>query len=41
VALAPDSWDLTTNTGPDAGTEIRSTGSVFLNGANVGLEARW
>ena len=41
VALAPDSWDLTTNTGPDAGTEIRSTGSVFLNGANVGVEARW
>jgi len=41
VALAPDSWDFAANDGPDAGTEIRSTGSVFLNGANVGLEARW
>lgn len=41
VALAPDSWDLTVNDGPDAGTGIRGTGSVFLNGATVGLEARW
>lgn len=41
VALAPDSWDLTTATGAAAGTGIRGSGSVFLNGANAGLEVRW
>lgn len=41
VALAPDQWDFSAATGPGAGTGIRGTGSVFLNGANVGLEGRW
>ena len=41
VALAPDQWDFSAATGPEAGTAIRSTGSVFFNGANLGLEARW
>lgn len=41
VALAPDQWDFSAATGPEAGTAIRGTGSVFFNGANLGLEARW
>jgi hypothetical protein len=41
VALAPDQWDFSAATGPAAGTALRGTGSVFFNGANLGLEARW
>jgi hypothetical protein len=41
VALAPDQWDFSAATGAGAGTGIRGTGSVFLNGVNVGLEGRW
>lgn len=41
VALAPDQFDFSASAEPDAGTGIVGTGSVFLHGANVGLEARW
>jgi hypothetical protein len=41
VALAPDQFDFSASTEPNAGTRIVGTGSVFLHGANVGLEARW
>lgn len=39
VALAPDQWDFVAS--PAGGTGINGTGSIFLNGANLGLEARW
>ena len=39
VALAPNQWDFSTAT--DAGTTLVSNGGIFLNGANLGLEARW
>ena len=39
VALAPDQWDFAASR--TAGTAINGTGSVFLSGANLGLEARW
>lgn len=39
VALAPDQWDFSTSAA--AGTALRSGGWVFLDGANLGLEARW
>lgn len=39
VALAPNQWDFTdTRT---SGTGVRGAGGMFLNGANLGLEARW
>jgi hypothetical protein len=41
VALAPDQFDFSASTEPEVGTRIVGTGSVFLHGANVGLEARW
>jgi hypothetical protein len=41
VALAPDQFDFSASAEPDAGRRIVGTGSVFLHGANVGLEARW
>lgn len=41
VALAPDQFDFSASAEPDAGTRIVGTGSVFLHGANLGLEARW
>ena len=41
VALAPDQFDFSESAEPAAGTGIVGTGSVFLHGANVGLEARW
>ena len=39
VALAPDQFDFT----PSAigGTNLNGSGSMFLSGANLGLEARW
>ena len=40
VALAPNQWDFST-ANPDAGTTLVPNGGVFLNGANLGLEARW
>jgi hypothetical protein len=39
VALAADQWDFSANQA--GGTALQGTGSVFLNGANLGLEARW
>jgi len=39
VALAPDQWDFAASR--TGGTAINGTGSVFLSGANLGLEARW
>jgi hypothetical protein len=39
VALAPDQLDFT-NT-PDSGTDLDTSGGVFLHGVSVGLEARW
>lgn len=41
VALAPDQWDFSNSQASSAGTAILGTGSVFLSGANIGLEARW
>lgn len=41
VALAPDQFDFSAATGPEAGTAVQRTGSVFLNGASAGVEARW
>ena len=38
-ALAPSQWDFATNTG--AGTGINDNGGIFLQGANLGAEARW
>ena len=39
VALAPDQWDFAASR--TGGTAINGTGSMFLSGANLGLEARW
>lgn len=39
VALAPDQLDFT-NT-PDSGTNLVTSGGVFLQGINLGAEARW
>lgn len=39
VALAPDQWNFAASR--TAGSGINGTGSVFLSGANLGLEARW
>jgi len=41
VALAPDQFDFSASTGPEAGTGVQRTGGVFLNGASAGVEARW
>ena len=39
LALAPDQWDFS-NT-PASGTSLVSGGSLFLHGANLGVERRW
>ncbi len=39
LALAPDQWDFT-NTA-DSGTSLVGGGSLFLHGANLGVERRW
>lgn len=39
VALAPDQFDFSANEA--GGRGLNTTGSVFLAGANLGLEARW
>jgi len=41
VALAEDQFDLSANVDPQAGTAIGTVGSVFFQGAHLGLEARW
>jgi long-subunit fatty acid transport protein len=39
VALAPNQWDFGAST--DAGKNLDPTGSIFLNGLSVGLDAAW
>jgi hypothetical protein len=39
VALAPDQFDFQASEA--GGRGLNTTGSVFLAGANLGLEARW
>jgi len=39
VALAPDQFDFTPS--QTGGTNLNGSGSMFLSGANLGLEARW
>ena len=39
VALAPDQFDFSPT--PTGGTNLNGSGSMFLSGANLGLEARW
>jgi hypothetical protein len=39
LALAPDQWDFS-NT-PASGTSLVDGGSLFLHGANLGVERRW
>ncbi len=39
ATLAPSQWDF--NTAEGAGTGINDNGTLFLHGANLGLEARW
>ena len=39
AALAPSQWDFTDTT--TSGSGINDNGTVFLHGANLGLEARW
>jgi hypothetical protein len=41
VALAEDQWSFKSVNAPGAGTGLNSTGSVYLGGATLGLEARW
>jgi len=39
LALAPNQFDF--SVADNAGSALASGGGVFLNGANLGLEARW
>ena len=39
IALAPNQWDF--STAADGGTALIGGDSMFLSGANLGLEARW
>jgi len=39
VALAADQWDFAPSQA--GGTNLNGSGSIFLSGANLGLEARW
>ena len=39
VAMAPNQWDFTNSA--DAGKNLDPTGSIFLNGLSVGLDAAW
>ncbi|NDC62538.1 MAG: hypothetical protein EBZ59_00785 [Planctomycetia bacterium] len=39
AALAPNQWDFATT--PGAGTAINNSGGLFLQGVNLGAEARW
>jgi hypothetical protein len=39
VALAPDQFDFSPSS--IGGTNLNGSGSMFLSGANLGLEARW
>ena len=41
VALAPDQWDFSAVDAAGAGTRLNNNGSLFLSGAQLGLEAHW
>jgi hypothetical protein len=41
VALAPDQFVFSTSQDPGVGSGVSGTGSLFLAGGNLGLEARW
>lgn len=41
VALAPDQWNFSTSQAASVGSGVSGTGSMFLSGGNLGLEARW
>ena len=41
LALAPDQWDFSSSRAAAAGTAVQGTGSLFLSGGSLGLEARW
>jgi len=41
VALAPDQWNFTTSQAASVGSGVSGTGSMFLSGGSLGLEARW
>lgn len=41
VALAEDQWSFNSVNAPGAGTGLNSTGSLYLGGMSLGLEARW
>lgn len=41
VALAPNQFDFAAPGAAGAGTLLQPNGSVFVHGANLGLEARW
>ena len=38
-AIATNQWDFTNSA--DAGKNLDPTGSIFLNGLSVGLDAAW
>ena len=39
VALAPDQLDFSFT--PTSGSQLSNSGSLFIHGASLGLEARW
>jgi hypothetical protein len=41
LALAPDQWVFSSSDAAAVGTAVHGTGSLFLAGGNLGLEARW
>ena len=41
LALAPDQWVFSPSTAAAVGTGVSGTGSLFLCGGSLGLEARW
>jgi hypothetical protein len=41
LALAPDQWVFSPSNAAAVGTGVHGTGSLFLSGGSLGLEARW
>ena len=41
LALAPDQWVFSPSNAASVGTGVQGTGSMFLCGGSLGLEARW
>jgi len=41
LALAPDQWVFSPSNAASVGTGVHGTGSLFLAGGSLGLEARW